>query len=72
MTVIDNSELAFAEEWLKTHQYLSSKKLAQQYNKCKKGEKPSRSSTCVFGQILRRFREKGLVEKWNSYQYKKI
>ncbi len=71
-TVINNSELAFARDWLKTHHYVSAKVLAREYNNCKGHEKPSRSSACIFGQILKKFREKGIIKKWSSFQYKKI
>ncbi|MBA7531392.1 hypothetical protein ES705_23604 [subsurface metagenome] len=68
-----NDRLEFAEEYLKNHTFLSTKRLSILYESLEKNDgKPSRSNVWYFGAILRSFREKGLIEKYNNKQYKKI
>lgn len=67
-----NKRLEFAEDYLKNHTFLSAKRLTVLYEGLgQKDGKPSRSNVWFFGAILRDFREKGLIFKYNGRQYRK-
>ena len=68
----DDDMLQFTREFLEEHHYLSAKMLSREYNKCSnRYDKPSRSSLAKFGQILGNLTNIGVLEKYNSFQYKK-
>lgn len=68
-----NRRLEFAENYLENHIYLSTKKLTTLYEGLgQRDGKPSRSNVWHFGAILKGFREKGLIEKYNNRQFKKV
>lgn len=65
-----NKRLEFAEDYLKNHTFLSTKKLTTLYEELGKNDgEPSRSNVWHFGAILRSFKEKGLIFKYNGRQY---
>ncbi|MEE9378850.1 MAG: hypothetical protein V3V33_12535 [Candidatus Lokiarchaeia archaeon] len=64
--------LDFALEYIKEHTYITSRKMALVYGKCVKTEKPSGSLVRHFGRIMGQFKKEGLIEKFNSHQYKKV
>ena len=62
----------FVDLYIDNHTFISSKNVAIKYSKCDKSEKPPQSLVSRFGQILRKCREKGVLEKYNTYIYKKV
>lgn len=68
-----SKRLEFAEDFLERHTYLSTKRMTTIYEGLRKNDgQPSRSNVWHFGAILKGFRERGLIEKYNNSQYKKI
>ena len=69
----EKSELMeFAEEYIQSHAYINSRSMAREYEGINNRGQPSLSLTYRFAQVLRKLIEKGLIEKYNNRQYKKI
>lgn len=62
----------FANDFLKDHTFINSRSLAIAYNNSHRTERPSPKQVHEFAQILGKFREKGVIEKYNNRQFKKV
>ena len=69
--LFDKDMVQFVKEYLKDHYYLSSKKLAIEYEGCKSHEHPTRNCVWRFGGILSDLAKLGVVEKFNARSYRK-
>ena len=71
--IAEKSELMeFAEKYIQSHTYINSRNMAREYENIGNREYPSKSLIYRFAQIIRKLIEKGLIEKYNNKQYKKI
>lgn len=71
--IAEKSELLkFAEKYIQSHAYINSRNMAREYESVGNRGQPSQSLTYRFAQVLRKLIEKGLIEKYNNRQYKKI
>ena len=61
----------FVKTYLKAHYYVSARKLAKVYTDYIPNFN-KHSIANVFGRILRDLKDLGIIEKYNSKQYKKI
>lgn len=64
--------LEFADKYIQSHTYVNSRSMAREYENISNRGQPSNSSIYGFAQILGKLRKKGVIEKYNNRQYKRI
>jgi len=69
---LDNELLDFTNIHLEDHCFVDSRTLASKYSDTPRQLRPPMSLVCRFGQILKVFREEGLIVKYNNRQYRVI
>lgn len=67
-----NKLLEFTEKYLEPDNFISSRRLAIAFEGTVMREQPTKRLACQFGQILRSFKGKGVLEKYNNQQYRVI
>ena len=70
---VDNEVLIdFTEKFIEQSTFVSSRRLAIAFEGTVMREQPTRRLVYRFGQVLRHFKDKGILEKYNNQQYRVI